>query len=56
MVQATELGAIVAPPVPAFYQRPATVAEIIDHLARRTIDLLGLTDAPLSPPWHGLAG
>jgi 4-hydroxy-3-polyprenylbenzoate decarboxylase len=56
MVQATELGAIVAPPVPAFYQRPGTVAEMIDHLARRTIDLLGLTDAPLSAPWHGLAG
>ena len=56
MAQVTELGAIVAPPVPAFYQRPSTIAEMIDHFARRAIDLLGLTDAPLAAPWHGRSG
>jgi flavin prenyltransferase len=56
MVQATELGAIVAPPMPAFYQRPASIADMIDHLARRAIDLLGLAHAPLATPWHGPAG
>ena len=54
MLQVTECGAIVAPPVPAFYHRPSNIAEIIDHFARRAIDLLGLTDASLSAPWTGL--
>ncbi len=53
MVQVTELGAIVAPPVPAFYLRPCSIAEITDHLARRAIDLLGIADVPLSTPWGG---
>jgi 4-hydroxy-3-polyprenylbenzoate decarboxylase len=55
MAQATELGAIVAPPVPAFYQTPNTIGEIIDHLARRAIDLLDVADVSLSAPWKGLA-
>jgi 4-hydroxy-3-polyprenylbenzoate decarboxylase len=55
MLQVTECGAIVAPPVPAFYNRPSNIAEIIDHFARRMIDLLELTDTSLSMPWTGLA-
>jgi 4-hydroxy-3-polyprenylbenzoate decarboxylase len=55
MLQVTECGAIVAPPVPAFYHRPSNIAEIIDHFARRMIDLLDLTDTSLSIPWTGLA-
>jgi 4-hydroxy-3-polyprenylbenzoate decarboxylase len=43
MLQVTECGAIVAPPVPAFYHRSSNIAEIIDHFARRMIDLLELT-------------
>jgi 4-hydroxy-3-polyprenylbenzoate decarboxylase len=54
MVQVTECGAIVAPPVPAFYDHPSDVADIIDQLARRSIDLLALTDAPIAKPWPGL--
>jgi 4-hydroxy-3-polyprenylbenzoate decarboxylase len=42
--------------MPAFYQRPASIADMIDHLARRAIDLLGLAHAPLATPWHGPAG
>ena len=55
MVQVTELGAIVAPPVPAFYQRCSTIAEMIDQFARRAVDLLDVADASLSTPWGGLA-
>lgn len=55
MLQVTECGAIVAPPVPAFYHRSSDIAEIIDHFARRMIDLLELTDASLSVPWTGPA-
>jgi 4-hydroxy-3-polyprenylbenzoate decarboxylase len=53
MVAVTEMGGIVMPPVPAFYQRPAGLAAAIDHLAARAIDLLGLPIAPLAPQWHG---
>lgn len=42
MIQATEMGAIIAPPVPAFYLKPHSLAEVIDHIARRAINLLAL--------------
>jgi flavin prenyltransferase len=42
MVQVTEMGAIVMPPVPAFYTRPATVDEIVRHSVGRALDLLGV--------------
>ena len=53
MCAVTEMGAIVMPPVPAFYHRPQTVAEIVDHLAARAIDLLALSRAPMARPWQG---
>ena len=53
MCAVTEMGAIVMPPVPAFYHRPQTVAEIVDHLAARAIDLLALSRAPMACPWQG---
>lgn len=52
MVAVTEMGAIVMPPVPAFYHRPASVADIVDQLAARAIDLLGLPVAPLAREWQ----
>ena len=42
MTTVTEAGAIVMPPVPAFYPRPKTVQEIVDHTCGRALDLLGL--------------
>ena len=45
MVQATEMGAIVMPPVPAFYSRPATVDDIVDHTVGRALDLFGIDHA-----------
>jgi len=39
MAQATEMGAIVMPPVPAFYARPTSIAEIVDHTIGRVLDL-----------------
>lgn len=53
MVAASEMGAIIMPPVPAFYNRPADVAEIIDQLAAKAIDLLALPIGPLAPVWSG---
>jgi 4-hydroxy-3-polyprenylbenzoate decarboxylase len=42
MTQASEIGAIVLPPVPAFYSRPKTIAEIVDHTVGRALDLFGI--------------
>ena len=47
MAAVTEMGAIIAPPVPAFYWRPQSVEEMVDVMARRAIDHLGLEFAPL---------
>lgn len=53
MVAATEMGAIIMPPVPAFYHRPQSVADIADHLAARAIDLLDLPGEAEARPWDG---
>jgi 4-hydroxy-3-polyprenylbenzoate decarboxylase len=56
MAAVTEMGAIVAPPVPAFYLRPRSIAELVDHMARRAVALL---DIPIALPgieWTGTAG
>jgi flavin prenyltransferase len=55
MTSVTEMGAIVFPPVPAFYHRPQTVADIVDHTVSRVVDLLGLAQAD-APRWSGLTG
>jgi len=53
MSAAADAGAIIAPPMPAFYTRPASVAEIIDYTARRTLQRIGVP--ALAPnPWTGL--
>jgi 4-hydroxy-3-polyprenylbenzoate decarboxylase len=42
MTALTEMGAVMAPPIPAFYTRPASVAEVIDQCVGRALDLFGL--------------
>lgn len=42
MAQAAELGAILAPPVPAFYVRPRTLDDVVDHTVGRLLDLFDL--------------
>lgn len=42
MVSLAEMGAIVAPPVPAFYTNPQSVLDIVDHSVERVMDLLQL--------------
>ena len=53
MATVTEMGGIVCPPMPAFYQRPTSVGEIVDHSVARALDLLGIDNA-LAPRWQGL--
>ena len=53
MTAATEMGAIVFPPLPAFYHRPTTIAELVDESVERVLALLGVESAaPKS--WQGL--
>jgi 4-hydroxy-3-polyprenylbenzoate decarboxylase len=42
MVALTEMGAIIAPPVPAFYHRPTTIDGIVNQTVNRALDLLGI--------------
>jgi 4-hydroxy-3-polyprenylbenzoate decarboxylase len=42
MTALSEMGAVIAPPVPAFYAKPRTIAEIIDQTLGRVLDLFGL--------------
>lgn len=53
MVALTEMGAVIAPPIPGFYHKPETVLDIVDHSVDRTLDLLGL---PVSDArrWNGV--
>ena len=50
MTSLTEMGAIVAPPLPAFYAEPKSVEALVDQSVGRTLDLLGL-DASVTKRW-----
>jgi flavin prenyltransferase len=52
LVSLSEMGAIIAPPVPAFYHKPATIDEIVDHSIDRVLDLFGLS-SPEAKRWSG---
>ena len=52
MAQATENGAIVFPPVPAFYDRPATLADMVDHTVGRVLDLFDI-ESGMVRRWTG---
>jgi 4-hydroxy-3-polyprenylbenzoate decarboxylase len=53
MTSATEMGAIVFPPLPAFYHRPQTIDEMVDDTIERVLALLGI-DGAAPKPWRGL--
>jgi 4-hydroxy-3-polyprenylbenzoate decarboxylase len=52
MVSVTEAGALICPPMPAFYNRPDSVEAIVDHTVGRVLDLFGF-DAKLLRRWGG---
>lgn len=53
MVSVTEMGAIVCPPMPAFYLRPQTLDGIVDASVARVLDLLDVPHT-LSQRWQGM--
>jgi 4-hydroxy-3-polyprenylbenzoate decarboxylase len=52
LLQAAEMGAVIAPPMPAFYNAPRSVDDLIDHSVGRVLDLFGL-DSGLVKRWTG---
>ena len=53
MANVTEAGAVVLPPMPAFYHRPKTLMDVVDHTIGKILDQFGL-DHDLYPRWSGL--
>jgi 4-hydroxy-3-polyprenylbenzoate decarboxylase len=52
MTSLAELGAILAPPMPAFYNHPATIGDLVDSSVDRVLDLIGLPDRN-ARRWNG---
>ena len=55
MTALTEMGAIIAPPLPAFYAKPASIEEMVDQSVGRALDLFGLEWSGVRR-WAGLKG
>jgi 4-hydroxy-3-polyprenylbenzoate decarboxylase len=50
MLEVTDAGGIIMPPVPAFYLRPKTIEDVVQHTVARALDLFDL-DSGSSPRW-----
>jgi flavin prenyltransferase len=55
MLFLARMGAVIFPPVPAFYSRPATIRDMVDHITGRVLDQFGLNMEELSR-WQGFSG
>lgn len=55
MTALTDMGAIIAPPLPAFYARPSSIEDIVDQSVGRALDLFGLGWSAVRR-WDGLKG
>ncbi len=54
LARLAEMGAAIVPPVPAFYAKPASIAEMVDQSVGRALDLFGLSWSPVRR-WAGAA-
>ncbi|MEU6874525.1 UbiX family flavin prenyltransferase [Streptomyces sp. NPDC046751] len=52
MLDLTRMGAVIMPPVPAFYNHPDGIADIVEHLVVRVLDQFGL-ELPTARRWQG---
>lgn len=52
MHEASRMGAVIAPPMPAFYNHPQTIDDIINHTVGRLLDLFGI-DSGIVKRWRG---
>ena len=57
MTQVAELGGVIMPPMPAFYHRPQSIADIVDQTVNRILDRFGIVlPKDLFQRWKGPAG
>ena len=54
LYEASKMGIDIAPPMPAFYNRPESVDDVVNHTVGRLLDLIGL-DAGMVQRWSGVA-
>lgn len=54
MTAVTEMGGVICPPVPAFYQRPENLSDVVDHSVARVLDLFGIETVTALRRWQGL--
>ena len=52
LLQAAEMGAVIAPPMPAFYNDPHTLDDLVNHSVGRALDLFGI-ESGLVKRWQG---
>ncbi|GAF89516.1 unnamed protein product, partial [marine sediment metagenome] len=55
LYEAAQLGAVIAPPMPAFYNNPETIDDIVNHSVGRVLDLFDL-DVGILKRWEGANG
>ncbi|MFE6467110.1 UbiX family flavin prenyltransferase, partial [Bacillus subtilis] len=53
MLALTKMGTIILPPMPAFYNQPSSLEEMVDHIVFRTLDQFGIR-LPEAKRWNGI--
>ena len=53
MEKLAEMGTVILPPIPAFYHKPQTIQELIDHIIGKVLDILDI-EHDLFPRWSGI--
>ena len=53
MTAVTEMGGVIFPPLPALYQKPTDITEMVDHTVGRVLDMFSIEQS-LAPQWQGL--
>jgi len=55
MLALARMGVSIVPPMPAFYNHPASVEDIVDHVVTRILDQFGI-ESPAAKRWNGVSG
>jgi len=55
MLKLSRMGVVISPPMPAFYNRPKSILELVDHTVARWLDLFGI-EVPAAKRWSGVMG
>jgi 4-hydroxy-3-polyprenylbenzoate decarboxylase len=53
MLKLSRMGAVIMPPVPAFYSSPQTLHDVVNHIVMRALDLLGI-HVDVANRWNGI--